>query len=190
MAKYSLQPTEAVLLVDEGVAHGSTLASYTSKLTLTNLNLVLEKKGLLGNSKGVHVFPLSQVKVYDGHAQALIGKKSNGRPALEVYFMNGQELFDFQSGGKKKILTWTARINTVVTGQDSPAGDDPGKALPGAGLVAGVLKDTVGVFKTTFGSKMDEPVQAAGKCRACSAPISGTRGLAITCGYCGTSQEL
>lgn len=190
MAKYSLQPNEFVVLTDESVAHGGTLAVYTGQLMLTNLNLVLTKKGILGNSKGILVFPLNQIKVYNGEAQARIGKKTNGGPALEVYFLNGQEMFDFQSGGKKKVLRWTAEINQLVTGQESSPEPDSGMAVPGAGLVAGVLKDTVGVFRTKLGPRMDDPVEVAGKCGACGAPLSGTQGMAIACEYCGTTQAL
>jgi len=190
MTKYNLQPNEAMLLNEERVRHGGIFASYTDELILTNLNLVLVKKGTFGNSKGIRVFPVKQVKVYNGQAQAMIGKDKNGTPALEVYFLNGQEKFGFQSGGKKKILTWVAKINQVVTGQQSPAEQEMGTPLPGAELVAGVLRDTVAVFKAKLGPKADAPVRVAEKCSGCGAPISGTRGLTINCEYCGTVQQL
>ena len=98
-ARYNLHPNEVVLLKDESVMHGGFLASYTDELILTNLNLVLLKKGVFGNSKGVHTFPLNQVKVYNQLAQATIGKAPNHSDLLEVYFLNGQEKFSFQSGG-------------------------------------------------------------------------------------------
>lgn len=190
MAKYSLQSNEVVILKEESVAHGSFLAAYTSELILTNLNLVLVKKGILGNGKGILVFPIKQIKVYNGQAQALVGKKSNGRPALEVHLLNGEETFDFQSGGKKKILAWTAKINQVATGEEAPVERDSGRALPGAETVAGVLKDTVGVFSSRFGSKTNGPAKVARNCSACGAPVSGTQGLTISCEYCGTAQAL
>jgi hypothetical protein len=190
MAEYNLQPNEALLLKEERVRHGGTFASYTDELILTNLNLALVKKGIFGNSKGIRVFPINQVKVYSGQAQAVVGQDKNGTPALEVYFVDGEEKFAFQSGGKKKILTWAARINQVVTGQESPVEQDTGMALPGAELVAGVLKDTFGVFKAKFGSKTAAPVKVAGKCTGCGAPTSGTCGSAVTCEYCGTVQQL
>lgn len=188
-ARYSLQPNEAVLLKDEAVAHGG-LGLYAHELILTNLNLVLIKKGTFGNSKGVLTFPVNQIKVYDERAQAIIGKARNGTNVLEVYFLNGQEAFSFQSGGKRKINEWIAKINEVVTGQEAPAQQASRMALPGAGLVAGVLNDTIGVFKSKLGSTPNGPAKVAGKCRACGAPVTGYEGQTVTCEYCDSLQQL
>ena len=58
-ARYNLQPHEVVLLKDESVMHGGFWSAYTDELMLTNLNLVLIKKGMFGNSKGVLTFPVN-----------------------------------------------------------------------------------------------------------------------------------
>lgn len=189
-ARYNLQPNEVVFLKDESVMHGGFWASYTDELILTNLNLVLLKKGQFGNSKGVLTFPVDQIKVHNEQAQASIVKAANGADRLEVYFLNGQEQFSFQSGGKKKLNEWVAKINQVVTGQEASTQQASGMAIPGAELVAGVLKDTFGVFKSKLASKPDVNVKTAGKCRACGAPISGYEGLTTTCEYCSTPQQL
>lgn len=186
--KYGLQPNEAVLLKDESVMHGGFWSAYTDELMLTNLSLVLLKKGMFGNSKGVLTFPVNQIKVYDGRAQAVVGKATNGTDLLEVYFLSGQEKFAFQTGGKKKLNEWIAKINEVVTGEAAPA--TVGRALPGAEAVAGVLKDTIGVFRSKLGGSSDGPAKVAGKCRGCGAPISGLQRQAITCEYCGSAQQL
>ncbi|MFC5930349.1 hypothetical protein [Cryobacterium melibiosiphilum] len=189
MANYDLRPNEVVVLKETGIKHGGTFASYTDELMLTNLNLVLLKKGVFGNSKGVLTFPTDQIKVYNGKAQALLGKSSNGTPHLEVYFLNGQENFDFQSGGKKKIFEWVTKIGEVVTGEQASETIVTGLAIPGADYIAGALKDTLDVFKGRFGSK-PKIERIAGKCSACGAPISGTRGQLSTCEYCQTAQQL
>jgi len=187
-AIYSLQPNEVVILKEERVMHGGALAVYTDQLILTNLNIVLVKKGLFGNAKGVRIFPVGHVKVYNGQAQAVIGKAANGTAVLEVYFLDGQERFSFQSGGKKKLSEWVVRINEVVTGESQQL--QPGMAVPGAELVAGVLKDTIGVFTSRLGSKSTAPVKVAGKCTACAAPLAGPQGQTVTCTYCGSTQQL
>jgi hypothetical protein len=179
-----------VLLKDERVMHGGLLSAFTDELMLTNLNLVLIKKGILGNTKGVLTFPVTQVKVQDKQAQAIVGRASNGSAALDVYFLNGQEQFRFQSGGKKKIQSWIANINRAVTGQEIPEPVRAGMALPGSELVAGVLKDTYSVFRAKLGPQTGAPVKVAGKCGSCGAPIAGNRGQAITCEYCGSTQQL
>lgn len=189
MAKYNLQPNEVVVLTESRVCHGGLLSLYTDELMLTSHNLVLVKKGVFGNGKGVLTFPISQIKVWEGRAHAITGRAHNGTPLLEVFFVNGQEKFSFQSGGKRKITAWINRINDVVTGTTSPA-PQAGAALPGAEAVAGALADTFKVFKGKFGSGAQAPTQVSGKCRSCGAPVSGLRGQPATCGYCGTAQQL
>ncbi len=189
--EYSLQPNEVVLLKEEYVAHGGRLATSTDQLILTNLNLVVAKKGMFGNSKEILVFPISQIKVWNGQAQALLGKSGTvGVYQLEVYFLNSQENFRFQTGGKKKILDWVAKIQQVVVGQSTPIQNTAGLALPGAERVADTLKDTFDVFKSRFGAKPPAPSQVAGKCGSCGAPITGVGGQVTTCPYCGAPQQL
>lgn len=189
MAKYRLQPNEVVLLKDDSVMHGGVLSSYTDELTLTNLNLVLTKKGIFGNSKALLIFPLTQIKVHDQVAQASIGT-NNGTAVLDVYFLDGEQRFNFQSGGKKKIQSWIVEINRAATGRDLPELVRSGMALPGSEIVAGVLRDTFGVFKSKLGAPPAAIVSMAGKCTSCGAPIGGTRGQIITCNYCGSAQQL
>jgi hypothetical protein len=69
-------------------------------------------------------------------------------------------------------------------------GGGTGVAIPGAELVAGVVKDTLGAFKARFGAKSDAPAGVAAKCRACGAPMNGLKGQPLTCEYCGSVQEL
>lgn len=191
MATYGLQPNEVVLLKEVAVSHGGVFSTYTDELILTNLNLVLVRKGMLGNSKGIQIFPINQIKVHNQEAQAVVGKTSNGMDALDVYFLNGQEQFRFQSGGKRKILTWVAKINEAVTGHQAVQARRPASmAIPGAEIVAGTLKDTFEVFKGKFGAKAAAPAAMAGKCRACGAPMSGIQGQTVTCEYCGSAQQL
>lgn len=170
--------------------HGGPLAAYTDELMLTNLNLILLKKGLLGNSKAALSFPVDQIKVHNGQAQALLARGASGWMRLEVYFAHGQENFGFKTTSKKPILQWIAKINEVVTGQEAPSAEQA-MAIPGAALVADTLKDTIDVFRGRFGAKASAPqTPTAEKCRACGAPISGLRGQVVTCEYCSTAQQL
>jgi hypothetical protein len=185
MAKYDLLPNEIVLLKDDAVFHGK---AASGELTLTNLNLFVMHKGMFGNSKGFQTFPVNQIKVYNGRAQALMNKTRGGHEVLEVYFLDGEEEFRFSSGGKKKIQTWIGKINEAVTGQ--PAPEVGSFALPGVDLVAGVLKDTLGAFKSKRGAKPAPLISVATKCVSCGAAVSGVQGQAITCPYCLAAQQL
>lgn len=189
-AKYNLQPQEVMLLKESSVMHSGMLAAYKDELMLTNQNLVLVKKGVLGNSKGILVLPLNQIKMHNKQPQVAIGKSPGGSNVLEVYFQNRTEQFGFASGGKRKLNEWVAKIYEAVTGESAPGHHDAGKALPGSEAVAGVLKDTIGVFKSKFGAAPEAPVKAGGQCRGCSAPLSGFQGQTVTCEYCLSPQQL
>lgn len=70
-------------------------------------------------------------------------------------------------------------------------------AIPGAGVVAETLKDTIDVFKGTLGIKSkskatNEPVRVTKKCIGCMSPtpLTGTKGQSIRCRYCDTDQIL
>jgi hypothetical protein len=192
VAGYYLQPGEAFVYKHVGVRHGGNYANYTDDLILTTQNLVLLKKGAFGNSKGIDVFPLSQIRVFQGHAQAVVVKGQNGLPALEVYFQNGTEQFGFQ--GKNEASSWSQKINEVITGAPAKM-TSPNPS--GAEKVAGVVKDTVGVFRDVLGYKSKDAVATAaaavpvaGDCVSCGAPVAGIRGQAIICSYCDTANQL
>jgi hypothetical protein len=168
------------------------LASYTDELILTSQNLVLIKKGAFGNKKGMQVFPLREIKIFQGEAQALLGKHRNGWPALDVYFRNSEEHFGFQN--KKEATLWSQKINQVIAGTSAEMNS---LNSSGAAKVAGAMKDTVDAFKGAFGFKSKAEVAAAaaavpvaGDCGSCGAPVSGIRGQAIVCSYCDTAINL
>jgi len=188
MAKYILQSNEVVLLKDEAVLHGKKVA----ELILTNLNLVVVGKGVLARSSGFQAFPVSQIKVHNGRAQALM-TGTFGSETLEVYFLQGEEAFRFVNGGKKKVQIWIGKINEAVTGE--PAVEVGSAAASGADRVAGALKDVMGAYKSFRGQKPSTPVSearigVAAKCVSCGAPVNGVKGQTITCTYCNAAQQL
>ena len=191
MAGYNLQPNESIVLKRDDVAHGGLLAAYTDELILTSQNLVLLKKGVFGNNKGIQVFPLQQIKIFQGQAQALLGGQ-NGSPALDVYFQNGTEQFVF--GSKKEVTFWTQKINEVITGTRATMISPDASAAEKA---AEAVKDTVGAFKDALGFKSKAEAAAAaaavpvaGACGSCGAPLSGIRGQVVTCSYCDAPTQL
>ena len=112
--KINLAPNESIILKEACVAHGGVMAIYTDELILTNLNLICISKGMFGNTKKVYYYPLSQLKQYNGKAQVIMGKLSNGLETLELYFVNGTESFNFQSHNKRTINRWIEEISNVV----------------------------------------------------------------------------
>jgi hypothetical protein len=198
MVNYNLELSESVLIQSKGVLYegGGLMTAFTDELILTNINLIHVSKGLFGNTKRVQKYPLNQVKIINGEAQAIMGKSSNGRNNLQIYFVNGQVAFQFQNLGKKEVVKYVNEISKVLIGNESSRNSVANQfAIPGAEIVAGTLKDTIDVFKGTFGIKSkskaaDEPERVTKKCIGCMSPLSGTKGQSVRCRYCDTDQIL
>lgn len=198
MAKYNLQQGEAVLLPsDVPVQRGNgILAAYTDELVLTNQHLIWVNKGVLGKVKHIEYFPLAMVKVFNDQAQVLASKSRNGMPQLEVYFQDREEVFKFQTGGKREIQKWIEAINQAVTGKGEEVRRSASKAIPGTGAVAETLRDTFSQFRTSFGSGVSgartqaQSVRASSKCPGCGASISGVSGQVAKCLYCDSESNL
>jgi hypothetical protein len=172
--------------------HGGVMANFTDELILTNLNIVLVRKGIFGNAKGIQIFPLNQVKVFNGQAQVLLGKTRGGSPQIDVYLLNGQESFGFNN--KKEAVKWITNINKLITGNGAEVDTLPSMAIPGAEYIAETLKGTMDTFKGALGIKSknnnEMPTKVAKKCSSCGAPISGTKGQIIRCQYCDADHHL
>ncbi|MDK7337204.1 hypothetical protein [Pauljensenia sp. UMB0895] len=205
--EYRLMPNEAVILKEVSVAHGGVRAVYTDELMLTNLNIVCTNKGMLGNTKNILQYPLSQIKKYNGRPQVIMGKLSNGMPCLEVYFINGgKESFKFQSGNKKKINQWIKAIGELVGGESVDQSTDiDTNDYDGEDTLVGAFKEVGEQFKDVgteilgslgfrLGKKMSAPNQGveriSKKCVSCSAPLVGNKGQTVKCKYCDTEQSL
>lgn len=173
---------------------------YTDELILTSHNLVLVKKGALGRTKGIRVFPLQQVRVFQGRAQAIVTKSRGRLPGLEVYLQNGTETFRFitdRGSSDREARFWSEKINEVITGTSSRIASADASLIDRA---SETVKDTVGAFKEAFGIRTKADIEAAalaaasvpiaGDCTSCGAPVSGIRGQAVICSYCDMATQL
>lgn len=191
-AEYKLLPNEALIMKHERVLHGGAMANFSDELLLTNLNLVLISKGAFGNVKNIQAFPIKQVKVFNNQAQIISSKTSGGYPQIEVYFLNGQEKFGFES--KKDAANWINKINQLVTGEDVEIDNSTKTAIPGTEMIADAIGGTVDAFKGALGFKskkaMESDEKVAKKCSFCGASISGKKGQIARCSYCDADQQL
>lgn len=198
MEKVQLEPNESVIMQSTDVLHktGSFMENYSDELLLTNLNIILISKSMFGKTKSIQKYPLGHLKIINGEVQARLGKNSGGYSELQLYFIGGQEYFQFGSTGKKEIIEWINEISKVLTGHISSVSTEEGRkqtAIPGTEYLARTIKDTVGVFKDTFGIKPKNGSisgTVTKRCIGCMAPIVGTAGQRIRCSYCDTEQTL
>jgi hypothetical protein len=196
MANYNLQPNEAFILSSEHVYSGKS----SGELILTNLNLIflIEKRGMFKTTYIPQIYPVNQIKVFNGKAQVVAGKNGN----IDIFFINGQESFRFGDdgalfGGKKgekEAAKWVAAVNQLITGQATEIDLSGNTALSGTEFIAGSIKGTLDTFKGALGIKTKDdnklPEKIATKCSACGASVSGLQGQIINCQYCGTEQQL
>jgi hypothetical protein len=180
MLKFDLKPDEYVVIKSEEVHHGGPISSFTDGLVLTNQNLILVSRGVFGNTKSVERFPLGDVKYIDGRVQAVATDR-----ALEVYFMDRHESFEFRS--KREAKDWAKRVGDVIQGNPDlrPAKD---RALPGVEVAAAAVKDTIDALRRPF--TMKQPRQVAKTCKGCGAAIKGAARSVVLCDHCGLERQL
>lgn len=209
MAGYDLQPNESFVHKHDRVIHGGRFAQATDELILTSRNIILIEKGTFGNKKGLRIYPLDQIKVFNGRAQAHVGQRFNGLPSLDVYFTTGSESFGFER--KAEASFWAHAINELITG--TPAAMTAPEAT-GPLTMAEQMRDVGDQFREAFGvTPKVRPTPAppnareatvatspaggrrsatptAGDCNACGAPLSGMSGQVVICAYCDTANHL
>lgn len=218
MARYRLHPDEVVILKSETVLHGrGPSGRYGDELVLTSRHLIHVSKGALGGIKDLKYYPLGDIKLWDGHTQAMPAPHG-GSYHLEVQFVYGDRYFSFNTPGKKAPSQWADAIDRIVTGNTAPRFAEEGWVLPGAAMVAGALKGTIDQFRSVLGSQATTPAaiyaapsaasapppvstpvpvsppapkpQTTGRCTGCTAPLFGDVGSIATCEYCGTRATL
>lgn len=194
MSKYNLQANEKVVMKSDRVLYGGVMSSYTNELLLTNLNIVLISKGIFGNSKGIQIFPINKIKIFENEAQVRLGKQRNGSPQLEIYFLNSQEVFGFEK--KREVLSWIDNISKLLVGKPAEFISGERNVIPGTEFVAETLKGTVDAFKGALGIQLEKTNKKTilenktQKCISCRAPISGVIGQNVHCKYCDTEQTM
>lgn len=183
MANYSLAPNEGIIIQYDGVYHNHK----RSEIILTNQNLICVEtnSGIFKTTYNVIKFPVNQIKVVNGQAQASAVKDGDNW-ALQILLINGTEHFCFYSEffdrikKKQEINKWIEEISILLTGKS-----------------AGNITDTsfMGEMKNVLGAvginvKTKQPQKITTKCIGCMAPLSGQQGQTVHCRYCDTEQTL
>lgn len=140
MEHYNLRPDETLLFEDSGSVTGTIFGaarnSQSADIILTNLNLVLVLKTKKMFSKTTYetaVFPLSQVKIYNGEPQI----KQKGT-AVGCYLINLELKLDLDSILKaKKFVTKSYDVLTSKSVSQRGAGKVKG--------AIGLVDDTLGI---------------------------------------------
>ena len=182
MAGVNLASNEGIILQSTSVKSGSVWATHTDELILTNLNIILIKRGILGAKKNEQRFPISQIKKVNGNPQVMLGQNSlNGSDQLHITFTHGVEWFEFQSNSKKEIAKWIRAIYKLFNLE--PEDEEEGFDL------TSTLKKGVDSIKNILGikSENEETVKSI-KCSGCKAPLMGKSGQVVKCIYCDTKH--
>lgn len=198
MSNYTLMPTESFIINYDSVMNGNT----RGELVLTNQNLVfVTSKGVFKTTYIPQRYPVSQIKMFNGKAQVILGKAGN----MDVHFVNGQETFKFvnndalfsEKKAEKEAERWANAINQLLTGENLDVGTSADTAAIGTEMVTGALKGTIGAVKDAFGIKQNPQNQnvessknSSNKCKFCGAPISGSAGQKVRCRYCDADQQI
>lgn len=192
MDNYNLEPNEFMIMKSEDDIWVRNRSDEYCTLMLTNQNVVIVIDPE-SRKQQIRTYQVSQIKMYNGQAQALVNKKSGSSPQLEIYFFDGQETFEFES--KNEAVRWAENINNLLIGKQVNFINTEKEALPGTKFVATKVKDTLDTVKNVFGLKSKSgsnpgPGIVTKKCLSCGAPILGNAGHMVKCRYCDTDQAL
>ncbi len=176
---------EVVILKKDDVKHGNGIFSGgTDTLILTNKRIIYIKKGMFGKEKGRESFLLSNIKIYNNKAQAVISSSDQFESTLEIYFINGVESFEFDS--KSDVVTWIKKINELTTGtviKDEEVNNSSGFATA-IRSIANTIKEGINIYKGVF-KEEEKKERISCKCEGCGATCTGFKGETTKCEYCG-----
>ena len=110
------------------------------------------------------------------------GKTSTGEPALDIYFLDGQENFGFKN--KKDISTWIKKINELLVKDKKDESDEnKNPVIPGTEFIAKTLKNTIDSCSDIGGFKKKN-FKITINCPNCGATVTGTKGESEPCPFC------
>lgn len=174
-----LQPDESVILRADEIEYGGPF-SGGCELILTNKNIILNRKGLLGLGAEVKNFPLSDIHMVNGEPQVALGKKSNVTTTLDVYFESGMESFGFI--WEKDVKEWIASITEVMTGRKVER-EDEFAWVKDTLAMASTVEEAADKVRNIFGIKSN--IEVSCNCPSCGAALTGTKGETKMCPFCG-----
>lgn len=178
-----LEPQEAVIMRMEKVGYGKSflLPANNNELILTNRNLILIRKNLLGKREETLYFPISEIRMADGHPQVRKGKADHMTHTLDVYMNDKMESFRFE--WESDIDEWIAQIDSVVTGEPVKRKTEADMIAEAMAIVE-TIEEPIEKMKGILGIKSDKEVSC--RCPSCGASLIGLKGETQKCPYCGT----
>lgn len=128
-----------------------------AKLMLTNMRLVYEwsSKTRMGDELSCLSYPLNELATQKDEIRADC-QTSDYETSFKLHPAGEEVSFVFRSpeknASRKVAAAWLDAINMAVTGTKSSAAMALRRSVPGVEMLAGALKDTFDVVKTTFAS--------------------------------------
>ena len=175
MASYVLEEGEVILLRDEKVtdANGKDVT-----LLLTNKHLIKIAYDFWGNGKD-NYFALSRLRENNGAPNVLVGKDSNNKNRLELYFENSQQMFSFK--GLLAEKKWASAIEKAYKARMKEIAKSEKEPINPAKIFAPVL-GKIEAAKETL-SQREQRIMSS-KCPFCGAIANGKKGDEIKGVYC------
>lgn len=155
MENYSLAPNEGIIIQYDGVYHNRKF----SNIVLTNQNLICVETngGIFKTTYNELKFPVNQIKVVNGQAQASVIKDGDDW-TLQILFKSGTEKFKFSCDlfeklkKKQEADKWVEQISLLLTGKSA-------SNITDTSLIGG-LKNVLGAVGINTKTKQPENVTA------------------------------
>lgn len=182
MSNNGLPPNEYAILINKAVKYGNGFFQvYSNELMLTNLNLVITLKGIMGGIKDKKIFGLNNIKIIDNTPQvSSSGKNESG--SLIISFLHGTEFFGFSE--QNEAYKWREMIINVVNANRYTASYQPPKQQQNQEEKVTVREYYYKEVPVPF----NETVVT--KCSSCGSSIFGKSGDIVKCNFCGSENLL
>ncbi len=170
-----MEDGEVVILRDEKV---TDLRGREVTLLLTNKRIIKVDHDFWGNAKE-HIFSLTRLRDNNGAPNVLVGKGSNGRSRLELYFDQGQQAFSFK--GLMAEKKWASAIDKAYKSLMKETARSEKEPITAGKLFAPVL-GKIEAAKETLSQREQRTLSC--KCPHCGAIANGQKGEEVKCAYC------
>lgn len=137
MSNYALRRDESIIMRHENPSRiADEKSQHGMELILTNKNIIYSWETRKLFSKSIphqDVYPLSRIKIINGHIQAKYSERSN-QPQLDLFFTDSSVSFAFslidEKACKKEIAKWLDSISQELTGQPLQEAASIRKTIP------------------------------------------------------------
>ena len=178
MIEHFLDEDEIVILQDSNV---TDRVGLSVTLILTKYNIIEKRQNVWGKETGTYKYSLLELKDNNGKPNILVGKTSDGKTRLELYFLDQELYYQFKAPFAEK--KWAAAITKAYKNCNADIKHSE-RSQFGVSAILSPIRGGIDSARNAIRQKQKDFGPIKTKCPKCGADLSGERGSEVKCGYC------